>query len=129
MSGEHAEQRPDRLRHGRVLIVEDDYFIATELAAGFERAGIRILGPVPSLAKALAVVEREQLDAAVLDINLDGEKVYEVADALIARGLPVVFVTGYDRPSIPARYSEVPLCLKPVNSERVVEALRRIAFR
>ncbi len=110
-------------RTWRVLIVEDDYFIATDLARGFEAAGLDIVGPVPSLRKALETVRQERIDAAVLDINLDGEKVYEVADALIERGLPVVFVTGYERPSLPDRYGDVPLCVKPVDSAKVVEAL------
>ena len=114
------------LRGGRVLIVEDDYFIAQDLASSFENAGIQILGPVPSLEGALAALGQERIDGAVLDINLDGEKVYELADALITGGVPVVFVTGYERPSIPACYSAVPLCLKPVEGERVIEALGRI---
>ncbi|QNE32502.1 response regulator [Sphingomonas sp. NBWT7] len=110
---------------GRILIVEDDYFIAHDLANGFEKAGIRIIGPVPSLSQALAILEQHRIDGAVLDINLDGEKVYEVADALMARGVPVVFVTGYERPSIPSRYDGVPLCLKPIEVSRVIEALGR----
>ena len=110
----------------RVLIVEDEYFIANDLANGFAEAGFVIEGPVPSLAEALAAVEQEQIGGALLDINLDGEKVWEVADALIERGIPVVFVTGYDRESIPDRYLDVPLCLKPIDTAKVVEALARV---
>ena len=126
MNGGGSEQQVTPLYGRRVLIVEDDYFIANDLATGFEEAGIKIVGPVPSLASALAALEQERLDGAVLDINLDGEKVYQVADALIARGVAVVFVTGYERPSIPVCYSDVPLCLKPVDTQRVIEALGRI---
>ena len=108
------------------MIVEDDYFIARDLADEFQEAGLSIVGPVPSLSKALAHLEQEQIDGAVLDINLDGEKVYEVADALIERNVPIVFVTGYERPSIPDRYRDVPLWLKPVDCGRVVEALERL---
>lgn len=114
---------PNRTR--RVLIVEDDYFIADDLAKELARAGLDVVGPVPSLARALAIVGEEQIDGAVLDINLNGDKVYEVADALLADGIPVVFVTGYERPSIPERYKDVPLCLKPVDSAAVVEVLGR----
>lgn len=113
----------------RVLIVEDEYFIAADLAKGFAAAGIEIVGPVPSLANTLALVEREPIGGAVLDVNLDDAKVYEVADALIERGVPVVFVTGYDRWSVPDRYRDVPLCVKPVGCDRVVEALNRVAGR
>ena len=60
----------------------------------------------------------------MLDVNLDGEKVYEVADALIDGGVPVVFVTGYDRTGMPRRYDDVPLCTKPVATNKVIDALR-----
>jgi len=113
----------------RVLIVEDDYFIANALRKAFEQAGVEIVGPVPSPAEALAAFERQRIDGAVLDINLDGEKVYEVADTLIRREVPLVFVTGYERPSIPSRYRDVPLCLKPIDSATVVQALGRITGR
>jgi two-component SAPR family response regulator len=107
-----------------ILIVEDDYFIANDLVGGFTHAGFRVVGPVGSLSKALAIIEAEKVAGAILDINLDGDKVYEVADALIGRGVPVVFVTGYERPSLPDRYSDVQLCVKPVESAKVIAALR-----
>lgn len=113
-------------RGSRILIVEDDYFIASELGRGFEEAGLEIVGPVASLQMALAALEREQFNGAVLDVNLDGDKVYEVADLLIDRGIPVVFVTGYERSDIPGRYRTVPLCLKPVQTSAVIQALGRV---
>lgn len=113
----------------RVLIVEDDYFIAKDLAASFKSAGLQIVGPVPSLEKALVAIEQGKADGAILDVNLYGEKVYEVADALIGRGIPVVFVTGYDRPSLPKRYAAIPLCVKPVESGQVVAALSGVSSR
>lgn len=113
--------------HTRILIVEDDYFIARDLAHEFTAAGLEIVGPVPSLTAALAIIEGQEVGGAVLDVNLDGDKVYEVADALIERHIPVVFVTGYDRTSLPERYRDVPLCLKPIASAKVVEALAGVA--
>lgn len=107
----------------RVLIVEDDYFIATDLASGFADAGFEIVGPVPSVETALAAIEGGPIDGAVLDINLNGETVYDLADALITRGASVVFVTGYERWDIPERYRSLPLCLKPVDGKKVVSAL------
>ena len=113
----------------RILIVEDDYFIASDLASGFAAAGFVIEGPVPSLAKALVIVEHADINGALLDINLDGEKVWEVADALLSRDIPVVFVTGYERESIPDKYADVPLCLKPVEGSAVVETLLQAVRR
>lgn len=112
----------------RVLVVEDDYFIANDLAAGFRAAGMDIVGPIPSLARALEEVGRARIDGAVLDINLDGDKVYAVADALIGRGIPVLLVTGYEQENLPARYRDIPLCLKPVDSGQVVQVLRRLVL-
>lgn len=110
----------------RILIVEDDYFIASDLVKGFQKAGLTIVGPVPSLSKALACLEQELIHGAVLDIELNGEKVYEVADVLMSRSIPIVFVTGYERQSVPQRYASVPLCLKPVDSGIVSGTLRRL---
>ena len=114
------------LRSRCVLIVEDEYFLANDLERGFKQAGIGIVGPVPSLAQAMALVQDKTIDLAVLDIMLDGDKVYDVADALIGRGVPVLFVTGYDRSDIPSRYADVPMCQKPVGADEVIAALSRI---
>ncbi len=127
MSGVEKDRANVSLDGARILIVEDDYFIADDLAKGLTKAAVSIIGPIPSLERAMAVLEQEAIDGAVLDINLDGEKVYALADALIGRGVPVVFVTGYARPSLPGRYDHVPLCLKPVDAEQVIEALAGIA--
>lgn len=115
-----------RLRDRRVLIVEDEYFIANDLARAFSKAGVEIAGPVPTLDQAVALLEGQRIDMAVLDINLDGERVYPVADALIERNVPIVFVTGYDRNDIPARYAGVTLCQKPVGTDEVIAALARV---
>lgn len=108
----------------RILIVEDDFFIADDLAAMMEGAGVTVIGPVATLPEAMKLIERtEQLDGAILDINLRGEMAYELADALQARGVPVVFATGYDPAAIPARYAGVPLCQKPILPEQIARAL------
>ena len=112
-----------------VLIVEDEYFLADDLARGFADKGISILGPVPSIDQAMALVERQQVNLAVLDIALDDSKVYDVADALIAQDVPVLFVTGYDRYAIPDRYADVPICQKPASAKDVILALECIISR
>lgn len=121
------EQKAAQRLHGRfVLIVEDEYFLANDLEQEFERAGINIVGPVPSLAQAMTLVQEKTIDLAVLDIALGGDKVYDVADTLIGRGVPVLFVTGYDRSGMPTRYADVPLCQKPVGAGDVITALGHI---
>jgi DNA-binding LytR/AlgR family response regulator len=108
----------------RVLIVEDNYLLADDMRVDFERAGAEVVGPVARLADALQLVERgEPLDGAVLDINLEGEVVYRVADALRDRHIPFVFATGYDAEFIPAAYAKVVRLKKPVDTSKVSKAL------
>lgn len=108
----------------RILLVEDDYFIAADLKGGFEEGGARILGPVPSVDEALALIaSTAEIDAAVLDINLQDELVYPVADALRARGVPFLFATGYDPVAVPSLHGAVALCQKPLDPQIVARAL------
>lgn len=101
--------------HGRrVLVVEDEYITAEDLRQGLETLGVEVVGPVPSVARALRLLDATtSLDAAVLDINLGGETVFAVAEALQGRGIPFLFATGYDPRSIPRAYADVPRCEKP----------------
>ncbi len=126
MSGTERKQGAASRLHGRrVLIVEDEYMLASDLARGFAKAGIDIVGPTGSLAKAIQLLKDGGVDGAVLDIKLSDKQVYPLADTLIERGTPIVFVTGYDAGAIPARFSGVPLCEKPVDTLKVIEALSR----
>lgn len=110
----------------RILLVEDEFFIVQDLARAFSAAGAVVLGPCASVADALRLIAATpDLDGAVLDINLQGEMVYPVADALAARGVPFIFATGYDRETIPARFNRDQRCEKPVKPERVAQALFR----
>lgn len=115
---------PPTLPGYRVLLVEDEYFIAMELADLFRRRGAEVVGPVPSVDEALDLIAANaRLDGAVLDINLHGEMAYPVADMLVARKVPFVFATGYDRETLPPRFAQARFCNKPVVVEQVVQAL------
>lgn len=108
----------------RVLLVEDDWLIAADLAVTFREAGADVVGPAGSVADALAMLaDTPRLDGAVVDINLHGEMAWPVLDALAERGVPVVFATGYDAASIPDRYAGIPRCEKPVDPSKVARAL------
>lgn len=117
-----AERMPGR----RLLVVEDEYMIAMELVSTLEELGAEVVGPAASVEDALALVgsDGDRLDAAVLDINLRDERVYPVADALAARGVPFVFATGYDATAIPPAYAATPRCEKPVDKARLARLLR-----
>lgn len=108
----------------RVLVVEDDYFIAADMQCEFEASGAEVLGPVPGVEEALQLIAAtSKIDAAVLDVNLQDELVYPVADALQARGVPFVFATGYEKTAIPARYAGVRHCQKPIEAAQIAQAL------
>lgn len=108
----------------RVLVAEDNYLIAEDLRAGLDAAGVDVLGPVPDLQGAVALLAREPApDAAILDVSLGRELVYPLADALSAQGIPFIFATGFDASEVPAAYANVPRCEKPYNAERCLELL------
>lgn len=120
---------PD-LRGLRILVVEDEYLIADDLRDALLGAAAIVLGPVPSIETAKAIVESEPvIDAALLDINLGGRLVFDVADDLVARGVPFAFATGYDRWSIPERFSEVPRLEKPLRLRQVATVLEMLMER
>lgn len=102
------------LQGRKILVVEDEYLIALQVATTLGDAGAEVVGPIGTLRGALGVVAAdESLDGAVLDVNLRGELVYPVADALAARGVPFVFATGYDQTVIPERFADATICDKP----------------
>jgi CheY-like chemotaxis protein len=120
-----TEDEFSRLRGHRLLIVEDEYLIAADLAASLEKVGAEVVGPAASVKEALELVQEDagQLDAAVLDINLRGEQVFPVADVLARRGVPFVFTTGYDGVAVPSPYAGVPRFEKPVNNAELARLL------
>lgn len=110
----------------RVLAVEDEYFIAEELAQVLRNAGATVLGPAPSVEAALDLIRGAVPEAAVLDVNLCGEMVYPVADLLAARGVPFVFTTGYDRTALPERFAAVRRLEKPFDPPELLRELGRL---
>lgn len=108
----------------RVLVVEDDYFIADDMARQLKADGAEVIGPAASVDAALRLIEQtERIDGAVVDLNLRGVLCWPVADELLRRATPFVFATGYDRASIPTRYAAIARCEKPVAPDKVAAAL------
>ncbi len=117
-----TEPKPSRQR---ILVVEDEYVIAMDLALELEDLGFDVVGPAASVTEALALVDRcgDGLDGAILDVNLRNERVYPVADALAARGVRFVFASGYDARLMPAAYADVPRCGKPIDRLMIMRFL------
>ncbi|WP_196941925.1 response regulator [Pseudooceanicola algae] len=107
-----------------ILIVEDDYLVALDMAEGLTEAGAVVCGPVATVEDAIREIEsRAHLDAALLDVNIRGSYVYPVADVLRQRQVPFLFLTGYDAASIDPSYAEIPRCEKPIDFASISNAL------
>lgn len=103
-----------------VLVVEDVYLVAEEITDRLKDWGCKVVGPSARVEEAIEEVGRARLDGALLDVNLDGEMSFPIADELSVRGIPFIFLTGYDMESaFPARYRDRPRLSKPVNGARL----------
>lgn len=110
----------------RILIVEDEYFIASDLKRSLSEADAIVVGPVSALNSGIALAEQEMLDAAVLDVNLEGSHSYPLADALTRRSIPYMFLTGYDGWSLPESYRSAPRLAKPFNAQNLIGMLQSL---
>ena len=101
------------LEQVRVLVVEDEYLVAMLIKEILESAGCVVMGPIPRLSEALDAVQHHTYDAAILDVNLAGERIDPVAKALSCRKVPFVFVTGYGTGGLPREFDQRPRLCKP----------------
>ncbi len=109
------------VRGSRVLIVEDEYLIAHDISRYFQRMGAIILGPSANVASAIENIAFA--DAAILDIDLNGETVFGLADELVQRKVPFVFFSGRSDISIPQRFQHAGRLAKPANAQALCEEL------
>lgn len=108
----------------RVLVVEDDAFLALDIADLLQEAGYAVVGPVDRLGSALDLAESADFDAAVLDVDLAGVKVWPAADVLAARRIPFVLLTGYDGgDAAPGMLARIPRLTKPFTSATLLQGL------
>ncbi len=106
----------------QILLVEDEFLVALEVEAALQCMGCSIVGPVAKLAKALEAARSAQLDGAVLDVNLNGEMVYPLAEMLAAESIPFVFITGYTAADLPERFRLFRRLPKPVDAKALRDA-------
>ena len=97
----------------RVLVVEDEAYVQLDIKHELRAQGITIVGPANSPEAALALIEREKIDAAIPDIKLGNENSMTVADALAERGICFMFLTGHSEAVLPPRHKERPFFTKP----------------
>lgn len=113
----------------RVLVVEDDYFIAAEICTALRDHGAEVIGPAPDVEHGLDLVKSQHIDCAVLDINLHGNLAFSLASELQRRGTPSIFATGYDRSVLPGAFSDSVRLEKPVNLNALLQAVQSACTR
>jgi CheY-like chemotaxis protein len=110
----------------RILVVEDEVMVSWALEEMLAGLGCEVVGPAARVNQGLELVRAGNIDAAVLDVNLNGQKSYPVADALTARGVPFVFSTGYNNDSMPESYRDFSLLQKPYSRSKLGRALEEL---
>lgn len=108
-----------------ILIVEDEYFVASDCAKVLREQGARVLGPVPDMVRARAALFGATADCVLLDVNLKGEMAFDLARELMAGGVAIVFTTSYDTSLLPASLRRAPCLQKPVEIRDLVQAVQR----
>jgi len=110
----------------RVLVVEDEVLVAWLLEDMLADLGCAVVGPAASVKQALAMIDAEAIEVAVLDVNLNGQLSYPIADALAARGVPFVFSTGYDKDRMLDGYKTFPVLQKPFHQSELSDILAKL---
>jgi CheY-like chemotaxis protein len=111
----------------KVLVVEDVLLVAEVISDGLEDRGCEVVGPAARLERGLELARAAPLDGAVLDLNLAGRSSLPIAEVLEDRGIPFVFVTGYDpETSLPPEYNGVPRLAKPFQIRALVELAAKL---
>jgi CheY-like chemotaxis protein len=110
----------------RVLVVEDEMLVAWLLEDLLSDFGCTVVGPAARVDQALAMLDTEAIDAAILDVNLNGQKSFPVADALTVRGVPFAFSTGYHKDSLPSAYQSFLVLQKPFSQLELASVLMKL---
>lgn len=110
----------------KVLVVEDEALITMLFEDILSDLGCEIVGPALNIRQARELAEVADIDLAVLDVNLNGEPSFPVASLLQARGVPVVFSSGYGSTGLPAEWQGHPTLPKPFTSDEVGSCLSRV---
>lgn len=119
----------DDLTGKRILVVEDDYLLATDICRALRLKGATVLGPAPTPYYAMSLLTRRGIDGAVLDVNLHGMDVFEFADELVRRQTPMVFATGLDNSAIPTRHRRAAFMSKPFSDEQLLKVVSDMAHQ
>jgi CheY-like chemotaxis protein len=112
-----------KLSNRRVLVVEDEMMIAMLIEDMLEEFGCTLVGPATTVPRALELIAKENVEIAVLDLNLDGQDTYAIADALRQKNVPFIFATGYGSTGLRQEYGNRPVLQKPFQAQALENAL------
>jgi CheY-like chemotaxis protein len=116
-----------RLEGRRILVVEDQALIAMEVQDCLSRAGAIVIGPVGRLERGLAEAQKQSLDAALLDVDLNGARCWPIAEVLAARAIPFAFTTGFATDIVtPERFAGQLVLTKPYREEDLLAVLSKM---
>jgi len=110
----------------RVLVVEDEMMVLINIEDALADFGCTLVAVAATVDQALALIDTQNFDVAVIDVNLDGQTSYPIADALAKRGVPFVFSTGYSDPGLGGDHSDRPVLQKPYRDSQLAEILIRL---
>ncbi len=109
-----------------IMVVEDDFLAALEIKRLVEERAGTVAGPVGRLEQAEELAQAASLDGAILDVKLNGALSLPLAEQLIARGIPVILVTGYDAATLPDRFAALPRLPKPFSEVNFDEMIGEV---
>jgi CheY-like chemotaxis protein len=110
----------------RVMVIEDDYYLASDVSRALQGAGAQVMGPCPNEEAARAELTEQRPDAVVMDINLGAGASFKLAEYLKDNRIPFAFVTGYDENVIPAEFAGVERLEKPVQLRQIVNSVAKL---
>lgn len=121
-----SDTENSKLAGRRILVVEDEFYLAEDLCRALSEEGADVAGPASSIRKAKALIAEQRVDLAVLDVNLKGELVFPLADELRLQKVPFVFTTGYDDIMIPVEYQTIERWEKPLATAKLIKRLAQL---
>jgi CheY-like chemotaxis protein len=120
VAAQGADGAASERRGKRILVIEDEALVAMEIESHLQSAGYEVVGPAATVKAARQLIEKAPCDAALVDANLAGHPVDELAAALTQKGIPFAFATGYGRDALPLGYREAPLLTKPFAEQQLL---------
>jgi DNA-binding NarL/FixJ family response regulator len=113
----------------RILVIEDEFFVAAHMEHVLRAEGVEVVGPVGSLNEARHLASHEEIDGALLDVNIEGGRIDDIAEILARKHIPFVFVTGFGQDSLPAAHRRAIVIDKPFRDEDLIREVRRFGRR